>query len=253
MPDIDNGRSLYILGRGPSHAIANEAALKFKETCNLHAEAYSAAEVLAWAGFAGWWTDFRCLRWPPEMPQRASIVETGEKLARDGAAVHIVTSALNAVEGQPSLPFVDTGHPLTDALALIVPFYGFVEALARSLGLNPDRPEKLKKVTETTMTDQSAILAPSIFDGSKWHSDSAAVLDWQRHGSRHIVPGRLAASDSLNALSVWKAGMLGAGLCRSAGQWRRRRLCSMTIRALRPSRPSARPTAGSARRRCCRR
>ena len=42
-----------------------------------------------------------------------------------------------------------TGHPLTDALALIVPFYGFVESLARVRGLDPDKPEKLNKVTET--------------------------------------------------------------------------------------------------------
>ena len=43
------------------------------------------------------------------------------------------------------------GHlgQLTDALALIVPFYGFVESLARHRGLNPDQPEKLNKVTET--------------------------------------------------------------------------------------------------------
>ena len=38
---------------------------------------------------------------------------------------------------------------MTDALALIVPFYGFVEKLARQRGLDPDQPEKLKKVTET--------------------------------------------------------------------------------------------------------
>ena len=40
------GQSLFVLGRGPSLAIANEAALKFKETCGMHAEAYSAAEVM---------------------------------------------------------------------------------------------------------------------------------------------------------------------------------------------------------------
>ena len=34
------------IDRGPAHAIANEAALKFKETCGLHAEAYSGAEIL---------------------------------------------------------------------------------------------------------------------------------------------------------------------------------------------------------------
>ncbi|WP_419911472.1 SIS domain-containing protein [Hoeflea sp.] len=145
-PDIENGRSLFILGRGPSHAIANEAALKFKETCNLHAEAYSAAEVLHGpVSLVG--GGFPVLALSARDAAEGAIVETGERLAADGAAVHI-TSALN--DRARSLPFVDTGHPLTDALALIVPFYGFVEALARSLGLDPDRPEKLKKVTETT-------------------------------------------------------------------------------------------------------
>ena len=43
---IDKQKSLFILGRGPSAAMANEAALKFKETCGMHAEAYSAAEVM---------------------------------------------------------------------------------------------------------------------------------------------------------------------------------------------------------------
>lgn len=43
---LDGHESLFILGRGPALAIANEAALKFKETCAVHAEAYSSAEVM---------------------------------------------------------------------------------------------------------------------------------------------------------------------------------------------------------------
>ncbi|HEY9254659.1 MAG TPA: SIS domain-containing protein, partial [Stenotrophomonas sp.] len=38
-------RNLFVLGRGLGLAAAQEAALKFKETCGLHAEAYSSAEV----------------------------------------------------------------------------------------------------------------------------------------------------------------------------------------------------------------
>src|SRR5690606_24790321 len=38
-------RNLYVIGRGLGLAAAQEAALKFKESCGLHAEAYSAAEV----------------------------------------------------------------------------------------------------------------------------------------------------------------------------------------------------------------
>src|SRR5690606_30597411 len=43
---LDGHNALYVLGRGPGFAIANEAALKFKETCNIQAESYSAAEVM---------------------------------------------------------------------------------------------------------------------------------------------------------------------------------------------------------------
>jgi glucosamine--fructose-6-phosphate aminotransferase (isomerizing) len=38
--------SLVTIGRGPTLAIAREAALKLKETCNLHAEAFSGAEFM---------------------------------------------------------------------------------------------------------------------------------------------------------------------------------------------------------------
>ena len=38
-------RNLYVLGRGVGFGVAQEAALKFKETCGLHAEAFSSAEV----------------------------------------------------------------------------------------------------------------------------------------------------------------------------------------------------------------
>ena len=43
---LDDRESLFVLGRGPSYAMSNEAALKFKETCQIHAESYSSAEVL---------------------------------------------------------------------------------------------------------------------------------------------------------------------------------------------------------------
>jgi len=39
-------RDLYVVGRGVGYAAAQEAALKFKETCGLHAEAVSAAELM---------------------------------------------------------------------------------------------------------------------------------------------------------------------------------------------------------------
>ena len=43
---LSRTRSLVTIGRGPTLAIAREASLKLKETCNLHAEAFSGAEFL---------------------------------------------------------------------------------------------------------------------------------------------------------------------------------------------------------------
>src|SRR5437763_431878 len=42
---LDAARGLYVVGRGLGLGIAQEAALKLKETCGLHAEPFSAAEV----------------------------------------------------------------------------------------------------------------------------------------------------------------------------------------------------------------
>ena len=41
---LARAHSVMTIGRGPTLAIAREAALKLKETCNLHAEAFSSAE-----------------------------------------------------------------------------------------------------------------------------------------------------------------------------------------------------------------
>ena len=45
VPSLQRAINLYVVGRGPGLGIAQEAALKLKETCGLHAEAFSAAEV----------------------------------------------------------------------------------------------------------------------------------------------------------------------------------------------------------------
>ena len=44
LASLAGARSVMTIGRGPTLAIAREAALKLKETCNLHAEPFSSAE-----------------------------------------------------------------------------------------------------------------------------------------------------------------------------------------------------------------
>ena len=135
----------YVLGRGPAFAIACEAALKLKETCGLHAEAYSAAEVLHGPS-AIVQARFPVLALAVEDAAQAGVVQTCERLAAQGADV-FVTGA--AAQGCETLPSVGGLHPLVAPLVLAVGFYGFVEALARRRGFDPDTPPHLRKVTET--------------------------------------------------------------------------------------------------------
>lgn len=146
MDELGEAESLYMLGRGPSLAIAAEAALKFKETSEMHAEAYSSAEVLHGpVALVG--RRFPVVTFAARDAALTSVRETADALAAKGALAFITADGAASAR---RLPFVETGHPLTDALALIIPFYGFVEAWSRSRGFNPDAPPALKKVTETT-------------------------------------------------------------------------------------------------------
>jgi glucosamine--fructose-6-phosphate aminotransferase (isomerizing) len=137
--------SLYVLGRGPSMAIASEAALKFKETCGIHAEAYSAAEVMH--GPVRIVEDgYPILALAARDAAEESVADMAHRLAGQGALAFVTSDLPGAAT---RIPFATTGHPITDALALVVTFYGFVEELSRHRGFDPDRPPHLKKVTET--------------------------------------------------------------------------------------------------------
>lgn len=132
--------SLFVLGRGPALPIAAETALKLKETCATHAEAYSIAEVMH-----GPWElmgeGFPVLAYSPEDRARDSSRAALAKIRATGA--HVL-----AVE-QGGLPYAAAGDALLDPITMIQTTYLAIEKLARALGRDPDRPRLLKKVTET--------------------------------------------------------------------------------------------------------
>jgi len=137
--------SLLVLGRGPGFAMANEAALKFKETCQIHAESYSSAEVLH-GPVSIIEPGFPVLALASRDAAEPAVLEVAKAMADIGADVFVTSDHVNPAQ---RLGFAATGHPLTDPLALIVSFYSFIERLARERGINPDTPRNLKKVTET--------------------------------------------------------------------------------------------------------
>lgn len=142
---LSRAQSLYVLGRGPAFAIANEAALKFKETCGLHAESFSAAEVLHGPS-AIVQAQFPVLALGVEDAALPQLTATVARLAAQGADVFVTGVD---VTGATRLPSVSGLHPLCAPLVLSVSFYAFIEALARRRGFDPDVPPHLRKVTET--------------------------------------------------------------------------------------------------------
>ncbi len=136
---------LFVIGRGTGLAIAMEAALKFKETCAIQAEAFSGAEVkhgpMALIG-----EGYPLLIFAPRGPAQTGLLTLADEMRTRGAKVLLAAPA-----GTPgcNLPIVETASVDLDPIAMIQSFYPMVEALARARGFNPDRPRFLMKVTRT--------------------------------------------------------------------------------------------------------
>ena len=136
---------LFILGRGPGLALAQEAALKLKETCGIQAEAFSGAEVRH-GPMAIVDEGFPLIVFAPRGPAQAGLLATAHDFRAQGARV-----LLAAPEELPgvNLPLVPAPHPDLDTVTAIQSFYPMVEALSRARGLDPDHPPHLSKVTRT--------------------------------------------------------------------------------------------------------
>ncbi|MGH8084833.1 MAG: SIS domain-containing protein [Lysobacter sp.] len=137
-------RNLFVLGRGLGLAAAQEAALKFKETCGLHAEAFSSAEVkhgpMALVG-----PGFPVLAFALADETGAGTRALGEEFRARGVPVWMTTGAGDS----GGLPMAAAPHPACAPLLVVQSFYRAINALALRRGFNPDLPPHLNKVTET--------------------------------------------------------------------------------------------------------
>ena len=143
---LAHASSLFVVGRGATHAIAAEAALKLKETSAIHAEAFSSAEVLHGpAGIIG--PGFPVLAFAPADAARPGFFDALDRLAAFGAEPLLVD--IEPHKRWPTLVALDGGHPLLTPIVALHAFYRVAEATARRRGRDPDQPPHLKKVTET--------------------------------------------------------------------------------------------------------
>jgi len=130
-------RHVYVIGRDTGYGAAHEVALKIKECCAIHAEAYSASEVL---------------HGPLQLatnPLSVLILDTGTPGTQDsldtaearfratGSDVHRIAASLSGLT------------PAAAAAAVLRVVYPVILETALALGHDPDAPATLSKVTRT--------------------------------------------------------------------------------------------------------
>jgi len=143
---VAGAKSAFVLGRGATLPIAAEAALKLKETCAIHAEAFSSAEVLHGpAALVG--PEFLVIAFLPQDEAREGLEDTLSRLAEMGARVLRIDAGGSDAEDR--LAHAEIEAPALAPIMMIHRFYQLAEAVARKLSRDPDNPKNLRKVTET--------------------------------------------------------------------------------------------------------
>lgn len=141
IPPLLDATSLFVIGRGYGFGIAQEAALKLKETCGLHAECFSSAEVkhgpMALIG-----EGFPILAFAGSDAAGDDVRETAALFASRGARVAMA----DTLGGE--LPAL-TAHAAIEPILMIASFYRMAAHLSVARGFDPDTPPYLAKVTRT--------------------------------------------------------------------------------------------------------
>ncbi len=131
-----NASAIFTIGRGPGLALAEEAALKIKETCGIHAEAFSSAEVmhgpmtLARQGLMS-------LAFIPDDEGQQSVLDTTGKMRSAGAQVYEIDAS---AKHSFAIGTATSPHPVLTANLQAVSLYNFIKKMPLALGETPIVP-----------------------------------------------------------------------------------------------------------------
>jgi len=131
--EMDN---CVVIGRGFGYAIAKEMALKIKEVCGVHAEAFSSAEFLH----------------GPVTLAAGQITLLAVNVQDEALSSHLAALEDFSSRGARVISIVQStvsSHDRLNPLLVLLRFYLDIEQIAKADGRNPDQPIGLKKVTET--------------------------------------------------------------------------------------------------------
>ena len=138
-------RNIMVVGRGISFPIALEAALKFKETSALQAEAFSGAEIKH-GPMALIDDGYPLLIFATRGPTQAGLLQLAAEMRGRGARV-LLAAPDDVAERDLTLPVAAT--PDLDPIVAIQAFYVMAAQLSAARGMDPDQPRHLNKVTKT--------------------------------------------------------------------------------------------------------
>lgn len=142
---LKGAKRIMVVGRGFGLSMALESALKFKETCSIQAEAFSAAEIKH-GPQALIENGYPLIVFANRGPALHSMLDLATDMRARGAKV--ILAAPSFVKEKDLLIHSAHSEDL-DILVTAQSFYLMIEELSRSLGLNPDEPKHLSKVTKT--------------------------------------------------------------------------------------------------------
>ncbi|NWE13515.1 SIS domain-containing protein [Pseudomonas yamanorum] len=138
-------QQLMVIGRGAGFAIAQEAALKLKETSAIQAEAFSSAEVRH-GPMALIDDNYPLLVFAPRGAEQAGLLSLAADMRQRGARV-LLAAPDDIAERDLTLSRAE--HPALDPILAIQSFYVMAAGLAEARGMDPDQPRHLSKVTRT--------------------------------------------------------------------------------------------------------
>ena len=138
-------KNIMVVGRGIGFPLALEAALKFKETSALQAEAFSGAEIKH-GPMALVEEGYPLLMFATRGPTQPSMLQLAAEMRQRGAKV-LLAAPEDVAERDLTLPTAVT--PDLDPIVAIEAFYVMAAQLSAARGMDPDKPRHLSKVTKT--------------------------------------------------------------------------------------------------------
>ena len=141
--ELARTNNLFVIGRGPGLPVAQEIALKFKETCGIHAEAISSAE-LKHGPMEVMDAQSHALVLALPGPGETELLECAAFLKKEGVSVHTV-----GTHRATDIQLVLASHFILQPVCALAALYPLVDDVARLRQRNPDMPKRIRKVTHT--------------------------------------------------------------------------------------------------------